>query len=72
MSHRVHQVHGLGHAGLSLAPTLQVHGLGHAGLSLAPTLLLIDDDNDCSDHFDNPRSKFLTTQLKNELVFKGG
>jgi hypothetical protein len=33
----------------------QVHNLGHAGLPLAPTLLLVDDDDDCSDHFDSPR-----------------
>jgi hypothetical protein len=31
----------------------QVHSLGHVGLPLAPTLLLVDDDNDCSDHFES-------------------
>jgi hypothetical protein len=33
----------------------QVHSLGHAGLPPAPTLLLVDDDDSCSDYFDSPR-----------------
>jgi hypothetical protein len=33
----------------------QVHSLGHAGLPTTPTLLLVDDDDGRSDHFDNPR-----------------
>jgi hypothetical protein len=32
----------------------QVHGLGHAILPPALALLLIDDDDGCSDHFDSP------------------
>jgi hypothetical protein len=32
----------------------QVHGLGHVGLPPAPTLLLVDDDDGCNDHFNNP------------------
>jgi hypothetical protein len=32
----------------------QVHGLVHAGLPPAPTLLLVDDDDSRTDHFDSP------------------
>jgi hypothetical protein len=32
----------------------QVHGQGHAGLPLAPTLLLVNDDDGGSGHFDIP------------------